>query len=402
KLCGGLAGAMDSNHYCLSAPTKEIRLLDLLPATASGTLAARIRRFPLDDAPPYISVSHVWGNEKAMSLMHIESGCGNKDIRISRHHLESLLIGLLCHTVDTLPEIWNNGSRLPMWIDMDCINQTDVGEKASQIPLMQRIYSQANYRGYNMAQRWFRRRWVIQEATVPRRAIFLCGADALAMEDLFMGIDIVSPALIARPKELKTTKYATTGIFRPLLALREIKTSLRNQRRLKPLWLLGNLRLTHSTLPHDKIYGLLGLCSLEEAAGNPIRYDLEPEAYKTFIVTHTNLHQNLDFLGLCTPIQRDNVRVNTPGGQQCRHFSAPSWVPNWDSRNLRRGLGLSQIAYDEKYFDTSGTLPVDYSFNANELAVSGVMVDRIQLLGESVQLERYTEFSDPNSRIFQQ
>ncbi|KAI8946130.1 hypothetical protein F4801DRAFT_593609 [Xylaria longipes] len=366
---------MDSNHYCLSAPTKETRLLDLLPATASGTLAARIRRFPLDDAPPYISVSHVWGNEKAMSLMHIESGCGNKDIRISRH-LESLLIGLLCHTVDTLPEIWNNGSRLPMWIDMACINQTDYDSHlryafhylhrvVKGIPGHEGQQDMAFFEpmGFDSVRRlldcqWFRRRWVIQEATVPRRAIFLCGADALAMEDLFMGIDIVSPALIARPKELKTTKYATTGIFRPLLALREIKTSLRNQRRLKPLWLLGNLRLTHSTLPHDKIYGLLGLCSLEEAAGNPIRYDLEPEAYKTFIVTHTNLHQNLDFL-------------------------APSWVPNWDSRNLRRVLGLSQIAYDEKYFDTSGTLPVDYSFNANELAVSGVMVDRIQLLGES-------------------
>ncbi|KAI1748283.1 hypothetical protein F4782DRAFT_551208 [Xylaria castorea] len=246
---------MDSNHYCLSAPAKEIRLLDLLPATTSRTLTARIRRFPLDDMLPYISVSHVWGDEKATSLMRIESGCGDKDIRISRH-IESLLIGLLCHTADTLPEIWNNGSRLPI---------------------------------------------------------------------------------------------------------------------------------------------------SEEAAGNPIRYDLElEEAYKTFVVTHTELHQNLDFLGLCTPIQRDTVRVNTPGRQQRRRFSAPSRVPNWDSRNLRRCLGLSHIAYDEKYFDASGKLPLDYLFNANELVVLGVMVDRIQLLGNFVAPERHTEFSNPSSKIFQQ
>ncbi|KAI3335352.1 hypothetical protein F4824DRAFT_489586 [Ustulina deusta] len=382
---------MDSNHYCLSAPTKEIRLLDLLPATASGALAARIRRFSLEDTPPYISVSHVWGDEKATNLMHIESGCGNKDIQISRH-LESLLIGLLCHTVDTLPEIWNNRSRLPMWIDMACINQTDVGEKASQIPLMRRIYSQAaaviiwineydsylRYAFHYLRRVWFHRRWVIQEATVPRHAIFLCGADVLTMEDLFLGIDIVSRALMARPKELKTSKYATIGIFRPLLALREINKSLKNQRQFKLLWLLENLRLTQSALPCDKIYALLGFCSLEEATGNPIRYNLEPEeAYKTFVVTHAKLHQDLEFL-------------------------APSWVPNWDSKSLRRCLGLSQLSYDEKYFDASGTLSLDYSFNANELVVSGVMLDRIQVLGDFVQLERRAEFSDPNSRIFQQ
>ncbi|KAI1131001.1 heterokaryon incompatibility protein-domain-containing protein [Nemania abortiva] len=438
---------MDSNYYCLSDATKEIRLLDLLPATASGALAARIRRFSLDDTPPYISVSHVWGGEKATSLMHIESGCGNKDVQISRH-LESLLIGLLCHTVETLPEIWKNGSRLPMWIDVACINQADMAEKAAQIPLMGRIYSQAaaviiwineydsylryafhylrhvvrwvpgqqdehdwlpfDPMGFDAIKRlldcqWFRRRWVIQEATVPRHAIFLCGADALTMEDLFSGLDIVSRALMARPKELKASKFATIGTFRPLLTLREINKPLKSQRHLKLLWLLENLRLTQTALPCDKIYALLGLCSSEETAGNPIRYDVEPEeVYKTFVVTHAELHQDLEFLALCAPIQRDAICRDKLGHQQYRHFSAPSWVPNWDSNSLCRCLGLSHLSYDEKYFGASGALSLDYSFNANELVVSGVMVDRIQDLGEFVQLERRAEFSDPNSRIFQQ
>ncbi|KAI0432787.1 heterokaryon incompatibility protein-domain-containing protein [Xylaria sp. FL1042] len=396
---------MDSNHYCLSSPTTEIRLLDLLPATASGTLAARIRRFSLDDTPPYISISHVWGSEKATNPLHIESGCGNKDIQISRH-LESLLVGLLCHTVDTLPEIWSGRSRLPIWIDMICINQTDVGEKAAQIPLMRRIYSKATAviiwineydsylryafhylhrtvnqisrrqdehnqpsfdpMGYDSIKRlldcqWFHRRWVLQEVTVSQRAVFLCGADVLTLEDLFLGIDM-------------TLKYATVGIFRPLLALREISKSFKDQRHLKLLWLLENLRLTQTTLPHDKVYGLLGFCSLEEATGNPIRYDLEPEeAYRTSVVTHQN-----------------------------RHFSAPSWVPNWDSQNLRRCLGLSQIAHDEKYFDAPGTLSLNYSFNKNELVVSGVMLDYIRVVGDFVQLDRRAELSHPDSRIFQQ
>src|SRR5206468_2375750 len=82
-----------------------------------------------------------------------------------------------------------------------------------------------------------------------------------------------------------------------------------------------NLRLTQSALPCDKIYALLGLCSSEEAAGNPIHYNLEPEeAYKTFIVTHVKLHQDLEFLGLCTPVQWDTVCRDKLGRQQYRHF----------------------------------------------------------------------------------
>ncbi|KAI0185339.1 heterokaryon incompatibility protein-domain-containing protein [Xylaria flabelliformis] len=359
-------------------------------------------------------------------------------LREERYGPKSLVF--IFHTVDSLPDIWDNGSRLPMWIDMACINQTDVGEKASQIPLMRQIYSQASavlvwideydsylryafhylHRVVEVGDRgstpfepmgfesircllncqWFYRRWVIQEAAVPRRAIFLCGADALTMDDLFLGIDMGSRALVARPKEFKTSEYATVGIFRPLLVLKEIKMRLKKQRQLRLLWLLENLRSTYSTLPHDKIYGLLGFCSPEEAAGNPIRYDIEPEeVYKTFVVTHAKIHQDLDFLGLCTPVQRDTVRVGT---QQRRRFSAPSWIPNWDSSNLRRCLGLSRIAYDEKYFNASGTLPIDCSFRANELVVSGTMVDRIQFLGGFTELGHHDGFSDPNSKIFQE
>ncbi|KAI0550384.1 heterokaryon incompatibility protein-domain-containing protein [Xylaria curta] len=444
---------MDSNHYCLSAPTKEIRLLDLLPATTSKILTARIRRFPLDDeTPPYIAVSHVWGDEKLTSPMHIESGCGNRKIQISRR-LESLLIGLLCHTVDSLPDLWDNdgSNRLPMWIDMACINQTDVGEKASQIPLMRRIYSRASAvfiwidefdsflryafhylrrviveygdrrdgtlpfepLGFESVRRllqcqWFYRRWVIQEAAVPRRAVFLCGADVLTMDHLFAGIDMVSRVLMARPRELKVSEYATVGVFRPLLVLKEIKTRLGKQRQFKLLWLLENLRSTHSTLPHDKIYGLLGFCSEEEVAGNPVRYGLEPEeVYRTFVTTHAQVHHDLDFLGLCTPVQRDTVRiVDIAGRQQRRRFSAPSWVPNWDSGNLRRCLGLSRINYDEKYFNASGALPVDCLFRANdEMVVSGTMVDRIRFLGGDFTTTETGHiggfFSDPDSKIFQ-
>lgn len=132
----------DSNYYCLGSPTEEIRLLHLLQATPTGMLAGQLIRVPIADTPPFVSISHVWGSEKAKAPMHLKSGCGDRKVSISKN-LESLLLTLLCHDSTTLPLLYDTGSRLPLWIDMSCINQTDADEKASQIPLMRRIYSQA-------------------------------------------------------------------------------------------------------------------------------------------------------------------------------------------------------------------------------------------------------------------
>jgi hypothetical protein len=50
---------MEDVHYRFDAPDKEIRLLDLLPPTSSDRLPGRLTRVPIDDTPPFISVSHV-------------------------------------------------------------------------------------------------------------------------------------------------------------------------------------------------------------------------------------------------------------------------------------------------------------------------------------------------------
>lgn len=430
---------MASDHYCLRAPAAEIRLLDLLEATPSGTLAGRLRRVAIDAAPSFISVSHVWGREKTTQPMHIESGCGNKTLLISQN-LESFLIGLLSHDSTTLPQLWENGIRLPMWIDMACINQTDVSEKAAQIPLMRQIYSRANlvviwiheYDSYLryafqyfrrvlednrtsfdpvgwdavkrfLSSEWFHRRWVIQEAVLPPSAMFLCGPHCLTMDDLFRSVDLITGTLMARSKELKLRKYATTGILRPLLALRKLHESLRKQHRPGLLWLLENLRSTQATLAHDQVYGLLGLCNSEEASLIPIRYDWKPEdLYKSCAITHVQLHQDIEFLALCTPAQRNVSHPGSSANELSLMVSGPTWVPNWQSRSLRRCLGPHGFEYDIQYFHAQGAIKTAISIDGDELAVTGVQLDRIQVLGNFCRPDRGSELSDPNSELLQQ
>lgn len=311
---------MDSSHYCLRDPTREIRLLDLVSAGDRGDVEGRIRRVAIDNIPSFVAVSHVWGDKKPDRSICLDSGCGSKYIQISRN-LTALFMKLLDHDSTTLPQLWEDGSRLPLWVDMICINQIDIDEKASQIPLMRDIYSKASLviiwinedddlvryafhylrrivanpaveatnrsalfepKGWDAVKHllnceWFHRRWVLQESVVPKDAVFLCGSDVMPLGDLFSGIDMAVSVLLARPRVVKMLHVAHVGAVRPSMALRELKKHYAKANyQLSLLWLLEHFRFTKTTLAHDQIYSLLGLCNSEEVAGNPIRYDLEP------------------------------------------------------------------------------------------------------------------------------
>ncbi|KAL7916586.1 heterokaryon incompatibility domain-containing protein [Trichoderma velutinum] len=442
-MCTGI----DSNHYCLKDASKEIRLFDLVSANEQESMQGRINRATIGDAPPFVAVSHVWGDRSRDRSIRLESGCGTKYAQISTN-LETFFTRLVGLDSTALPQLWLKGSRLPLWVDMICINQTDVAEKALQIPLMREIYSQASsviiwinenddrigqafhylrhlntnkttdaadkwtlfdFNGWEALKylldcSWFHRRWVLQEFAVPKDAVLLCGSDVMSIDDLFSGIDMAADVMIARPRRFKILHPAHTGSLRPAPALRELrKHYAETDYHVSLLWLLEHFRSTTATLAHDQIYSLLGLCSSEEVAGNPIRYDLEPEeAYKTFAATHARLHYNLEFLGLCTAAQRDFVYSGSVDMLVSRPFAGPSWVPNWHSERLQRCLGLNDYGTDLKFFNASDRIPMTALFRRNELDVSAVQIDRILSIGTFCHLGRLPELIDPNSRLFQE
>lgn len=223
------------------------------------------------------------------------------------------------------------------------------------------------------------------------------------MDDLFAGIEIASRALLSRPRGLRKLKFATVGSIKPIEVLKDLRMTLANGRNPPSLlWLLENFRTTRATIAHDQIYGLLGLCSPKEADWNPIRYDLEPhEAYKIYVETHVRLYNDIEFLGLCTPAQREASGSKT-AGMPTQSFRGPSWVPNRHSTQLRRCLGLGKFSGKTNYFNASGSLSTNYSIKGDEMQVSGVSVDSIETLGDFVRLDRRSEISDPNSTLFEQ
>ena len=143
-------------HTALEPPSKQIRLIQLLPrhyddkgfledAEASKfaygaftkehgmdpTLKCTMRHVMIDDEhepkPTYMALSYTWG---APDRSH--------RIKVNDSYFQ-VTESLSC----ALQHIQSNTETLTLWIDQLCINQEDVGEKKAQIPLMKDIYGNA-------------------------------------------------------------------------------------------------------------------------------------------------------------------------------------------------------------------------------------------------------------------
>jgi len=190
-----------------------IRLLEIFQGANHEHIHGAIRIYNIGESPPFIALSYAWGNEPLTEFMVTDSA--------KNYHLSSPHKGL--HSIrDVVRPSW-------LWVDAICIHQADEIEKAGQISLMAKIYSNATkvivwlgpaFNGsdrllhelpslvetvkhidghvfidrletYGLPQRydplwsslaefmsltWFRRLWVRQEAVLANELIFLCGS----------------------------------------------------------------------------------------------------------------------------------------------------------------------------------------------------------------------------------
>jgi hypothetical protein len=104
----------------------EIRILRLLPEQRySASVECDMIKADIANLPAYSCLSYTWGDASNKTSIHI----GGKTLPITAS-LDKALRTL------RLP-----GSPLLLWVDQICINQQDVDEQSTQIPLMRDIYS---------------------------------------------------------------------------------------------------------------------------------------------------------------------------------------------------------------------------------------------------------------------
>ncbi|PSN60059.1 HET-domain-containing protein, partial [Corynespora cassiicola Philippines] len=117
----------------LNPPSNEIRLLRILPGQDDQMVVCTLKSVSLDDEPFYEALSYHWG----------DPGICRPVIVYSEKEQRNCMLDVTRNLEAALRHLRFPGHSRTIWIDAICINQRDLDEKFSQIPLMRKIYALA-------------------------------------------------------------------------------------------------------------------------------------------------------------------------------------------------------------------------------------------------------------------
>jgi hypothetical protein len=307
---------LDSPYRDQPLKPGEIRLLKIEWHAPLRTLCLTTRPCALEyssadipNGPLFDTVSYVWGTGRAS----MEVTCNGARLRVSSSTYE-MLVHLHLHRP--------NPERL-LWIDAISINQGDAEEKATQIPLMRRIYGRAvqvvvwlgpsipgtdafmtqfervshlaknwtptkwtndvRWRGkewplqYNsfwtglfslLNHDWFRRLWTFQEIVLSKQAMILCGSYYIDGDTMFefvrKGFFENDGFMTYNAKNASTVpgRPHQSGLAFDAIAVIDHRRKATDRGDWETPLLLSNLRTRHVKEPVDRVWAIVGL--LEE------------------------------------------------------------------------------------------------------------------------------------------
>jgi hypothetical protein len=211
-----------------------------------------------------------------------------------------------------------------------------------------------------IARPWFSRVWTLQEFGVPQKIFFRCGTSMCTWYSLyFLNAEFMTHFQDIRRFVGSVDEYCD-DFMRGYAAFGGMMQLRAKCLKLEPLSLQELLRMTsprRASLPHDKIYGLLGFWQHTDLTSLNLQpnYDLEVAVVYTKYTTA--------FVQLSNDIRNSwtspalDVLYDASGFTE-KMPALPSWVPNWSSIIIRKPLGgvttnvsASKIAI---YYDASG------------------------------------------------
>ncbi|EEU35878.1 uncharacterized protein NECHADRAFT_34976 [Fusarium vanettenii 77-13-4] len=243
----------------IKSPT-HIRVLDIHPAAGlDQPIACTIRHVNLDHRPPFEALSYTWGGKENQTSIFLNG--------------QPFMV--MENAAAVLRRLRVSGQMRTIWVDAICINQRDKVEKGYQLPLMTRIYQEAQQVCVWLGELtekireplnrpWWDRVRIMQEAIVAKKIVIMCG-DQTATWDR---IEVAIKNSIWRapgPEDefglgdnkhahLFNDKYLTVNEYRQKWAQGVFHVSV-----YKMLYDFRGLRCSNA---RDRIYGFLGLTSL--------------------------------------------------------------------------------------------------------------------------------------------
>jgi hypothetical protein len=358
---------------------RAIRLIDLLPGEAGDDIAVSLMP-SLDNLPVYHALSYTRGNDPC-----------HCSITVQNQNTTSVL-NVRPNIYAALKNLRLRDTSIFLWIDSICINQEDAKEKSTQIAMMGQIFAQATtvliWLGAGsldtsdgddpigfilelldvsnfdrvmqdesrkkrwqaledlFQNKWFTRRWVLQDVALARSAILHWGKKKIHWEEFADAVEILASRMdrfsnLRNNTNLLNPSYARRKL--PATTLVDIYNSLFRktskgeiiERKYSLETLVSILAAFEASDPRDAIYGVLALAKIGHGLVPNYEKDFKAVCHE-FVHYCVNKSDSLDII--CrhwVPIKR-RKKI---GFQDRVADTMPSWCPSV--------LGSSFATYDD-------------------------------------------------------
>jgi len=376
-------------HTPIDSARGEIRVLVILPAVAPVT--CRVEVCSLASNPEYDAISYTLlstdENNNKNNNNNNNTSAGPEDKKKSiivdgAHFRVSVNAADVLHCLGRRKSTPSRPTRV--WIDSVCINQEDPSEKAHQILLMGRIYRQSRRVrvwlnvgpcGDFRTHPWWTRLWVVQEAALARRLVF-------------MHRDGVERTWRATEKKMMTMQEMTgRGVVKDgnFAIIRRAREGYEQYGTWDPSIhaLLYALRGLGCAEPSDRIYAVLGLAPKLLDLGVVPAYDAPVARVPLYVDLVRKIIKGMGTLEVlnCVREWRRGDRVDEAMS------GLPSWAPNWSAHDGRDPEPLVELF---KPSATPGRYSAARLLDANlgkkpegsTLVLGGIRFDEVMELGE--------------------
>lgn len=411
----------------------EFRVLILLPGVHKEPLRCSLTTSTLTNPPPYEALSYVWGNPNEK----VEIEVAGQPLAITRS-LEAILFDLR-----------QQSEPRTLWIDQLCIDQSNPAEKTSQVQKMRLIYSSCEHsliwlseitegirredaedsfavieyiaafaRGnstsvlprpqcmssdklFNKAMEafstisvakcpWWHRVWTVQEAIIPKDALFVWGPLTLSWATATSAATIWTPWVNNRD-----TTIGTCGNGEGM-SLQQLKTAISvgdiNRLITLVIWMNtpGNGRDTpiaapikwrdrRATDPRDSVYALTGLYP-------PGRFRMSSKCDYSLTVNEVFINFTLDFIFRNEGnTDLEPLTFDPRLGDGTELMGLPRWAI--DMRSVPKyNTGLWRAFWFWGVYAANKGLPraVEPEYTGENLRTPGVFVDTVDVVGSGL------------------
>lgn len=432
----------NSTEYAYTPITTlhSIRLLELHPATSeSSPLEVSLREFSLDACPQFGALSYTWATEDGDSSLSKRLRCRGAFIRTTanceaalvrlrrKHEVHALWVDAVCIDqsndeekslqIALMRHIYSQATWVGLWVgeasslsDMgmaflhdfavEIAERSNSGQDVREGLLYQefiqdrRAFLEQGFGVFTprvqglwdvLHRRWWHRLWVVQELSLAKSPVLICGRKAESFENL----RVVARVLLREEQSVEEFEFSTSFLtptfhhiyMRDFAALRQRQADGEPFEPRVPgetaLEILNVTRNARAADPRDKIYGILGFFGDPES--DPENIFPLPDYTKTAAEVYAEVSRTiikntrtLDIMSSCHGF----VRTSVP--------DLPSWAAAWNDSPIQY--------FDQVEYKAASDSSVIYqeSVDPRLLTIKGQRIDSVKYACQASDEFEYT------------